>query len=62
VDCKKTFHPVCYDFDHMDPTVKEFKISGKYIFRWEELKKELDKCELRCATCHRLRHYLLEFP
>jgi hypothetical protein len=61
-DCHYTGHPVAFDFDHKDPTQKEFKISGKYIFRWKELVKELDKCELRCSNCHRTRHYLLEFP
>ncbi len=55
-------HPVAFDFDHKDPTNKEFKISGKYIFRWKELVKELNKCELRCSNCHRIRHYLIEFP
>lgn len=61
-DCNQIFHPVCFDFDHKNPSQKEFKISGKYIFRWKELKRELNKCELRCSNCHRLRHYLLEFP
>lgn len=60
VDCEIKSHPVIYDFDHMDPKQKSFKISGKAIFRWPEIKKELDKCQLRCSNCHRLRHYLLE--
>jgi hypothetical protein len=62
VDCEFTGHPVAFDFDHKDPTQKEFKISGKYIFRWKELKKELDKCDLRCCRCHRIKHYLIDFP
>lgn len=59
-DCSGVFPPVVYDFDHRDPKKKEFKISGHYIFRWAELKRELDKCDLRCANCHRLRHYHME--
>lgn len=55
-------HPVAFDFDHRNPADKEFKISGKYIFRWSELIKELDKCYLMCSNCHRIRHYLIEFP
>ena len=39
---------------------KSFKISGKSIYRWNEIKKELNKCQLRCSNCHRLRHYLIE--
>lgn len=61
-DCGGSFHPVCFDFDHRDPIQKEFKISGNYRFRWKELKKELDKCDLRCSNCHRLRHYLQKEP
>jgi 5-methylcytosine-specific restriction endonuclease McrA len=59
-DCGNQFHLVIYDFDHKNPAEKEFKISGHYILRWKELKRELDKCELRCSNCHRLRHYMLE--
>lgn len=61
-DCRGEFHPVVFDFDHRDPSLKEFKISGNYIFRWNELKKELDKCDLRCSNCHRLRHYMETNP
>jgi hypothetical protein len=62
VDCKGEFLPVVFDFDHKNPEEKSFKISGKAIYRWNEIKKELDKCDLRCSNCHRLRHYLLENP
>lgn len=58
VDCGFGGHSVAFDFDHKDPLKKEFKISGHYIFRWTILKKELDKCELRCSNCHRIKHYL----
>lgn len=58
VDCPFDGHPVAFDFDHVNPSKKEFKISGHYLFRWKELKKELDKCVLRCCRCHRIKHYL----
>lgn len=61
IDCGYNDHIVAFDFDHKDPSQKSFKISGTYIYRWSELQKELDKCELRCANCHRIRHYILEF-
>jgi hypothetical protein len=61
VDCQYEGHPVAFDFDHKDPKQKEFKISGHYKFRWKELKRELDKCALRCSNCHRVRHYIEEF-
>jgi len=62
VDCHFVGHPVAFDFDHRDPSQKEFKISGKYILRWKELRKELDKCNLMCSNCHRIRHYLEQYP
>lgn len=57
-DCRNDYHPVCMDFDHKDKKTKEYKISGHYLFRWAELRKELDKTELRCSNCHRLKHYM----
>lgn len=57
VDCGYDEHPVALDFDHVDPKTKSFKISGNAIYRWNELKNELDKCVIRCANCHRIRHY-----
>jgi hypothetical protein len=61
VDCGFEGHAVAFDFDHDDPSNKSFKISGCYMFLWRYLKKELDKCSLRCCRCHRLKHYLAEF-
>lgn len=60
VDCGLSGPPVIYDFDHINPSEKSFKVSGKAIYRWKELIKEIHKCQLRCANCHRLRHYMLE--
>lgn len=60
LDCGYKDHPVAFDFDHKVPSEKSFKISGKAIYRWKELRKELDKCELRCSNCHRVKHYLEE--
>lgn len=44
------------EFDHLDPTAKEFTISGNHCRSWDVIKRELDKCVLRCANCHRERH------
>ena len=47
-------HVGVLDFHHIDPTTKEFGISGKGMTRsWEKIKTELDKCILVCANCHR---------
>lgn len=43
--------PSCYDFHHVDPSIKEFTIShsSKSL---DVLKKEVDKCQLLCKNCH----------
>ena len=45
------------DFHHIDETKKSFGISDRNIpLDWEIIKKELDKCILVCANCHREIH------
>lgn len=45
------------EFHHRDPNEKDFNISTfGYRMSFEELKKELDKCALLCANCHRELH------
>lgn len=43
------------EFHHLDPKEKEFSISDIKL-DWENIKKELDKCILVCANCHREIH------
>jgi hypothetical protein len=42
------------DFHHVDPTQKEFAIYSCIV--WEKVEKELQKCVLLCANCHREIH------
>jgi hypothetical protein len=45
------------EFHHIDPNAKEFGISSKaHSTAWDKLCKELDKCALLCANCHREVH------
>lgn len=45
------------DFHHENPEEKEFNLSDRnLILDWQEIKKELDKCRLVCANCHREIH------
>lgn len=45
------------DFHHLDPSQKDFGISRKGETRsWERTRKELDKCMMLCANCHREEH------
>lgn len=42
------------DLHHVDPDKKSFSISSRGHSRsWEKVKKELNKCMLLCANCHR---------
>lgn len=56
VDCGyNELHPEVYDFHHLVRNTKEFDIFIS-IKSWVKIKKELDKCVLLCANCHRIRH------
>lgn len=45
------------DFHHLDPRQKDFTISSvKNTQLTEDIYKELDKCVLLCANCHREVH------
>jgi hypothetical protein len=44
------------EFHHLDPSRKEFTISGSHSRSWGKIKNELDKCILLCANCHREKH------
>lgn len=47
-----------FDFHHKDPTQKEFKLDIRKLSNssMKVLMKEVDKCELLCANCHREEH------
>ena len=45
------------EFHHTDASMKDFSISTKgYTRSWKNVKRELDKCTLLCANCHREIH------
>lgn len=54
IDCGETDWRVL-DSDHQHS--KEFGISKMFTFgySWEKISLELEKCETRCANCHRKR-------
>ena len=55
VDCGKA-DPVVLDFDHVDPKNKLWTV-GKMLARQATpaVRREIDKCAVRCANCHRMR-------
>lgn len=56
MDCGFTGNPVCFHFDHRDPWEKVANIQALCSKkRSEELRLELQKCDLVCANCHAIR-------
>lgn len=55
-DCNQKFDPVCMDFDHIKnnkiASVSTLVQQGKSL---KEILKEIAKCEIVCANCHRIR-------
>jgi len=45
-----------FDFHHITPEEKEKEVSYLLTGRWENLKREVDKCILLCSNCHRIEH------
>lgn len=55
VDCGNSYHPVVMEFDHIgtDKTACVSKLAE--LGNLDKVKMEIDKCELVCANCHRMR-------
>jgi len=55
VDCGET-RIVVLEFDHLDRDKKEYGIAKMMKhFTWDKIQKEMNKCEVVCANCHRVR-------
>lgn len=57
IDCGYRLHPRALDFDHRDGEDKTFNVSKilRQTVSWERIQAEIDKCDVRCANCHRVR-------
>lgn len=55
--CAQRFPSYCMDFHHRDPSSKE--INGALLWNCSvaRLLKEVEKCDVLCANCHRARHH-----
>lgn len=56
-DCGGVFPPECMDFDHLPEYEKSFNVGGAVTTRraWASVLAEIEKCEVVCANCHRIR-------
>ena len=56
VDCGNK-DPRVLEFDHRNPEEKKFGVAYmvRNEFGWETIMKEIQKCDVRCSNCHRIR-------
>lgn len=55
VDCGES-DPVVLDFDHRDPSSKRAEVARLASRKpWPQVLTEIQKCDVRCANCHRKR-------
>jgi len=56
-DCGGRFQTCSMDFDHRDGCTKEYNIGTMFAHHYSRtlIEKELEKCDLVCANCHRVR-------
>lgn len=55
-DCGLRFHPFVMDFDHIgDDKHKNVSTMVQNGSSLQAIQKEIDKCELVCSNCHRMR-------
>ena len=57
--CKSCGYNKCaaaLEFHHRDPSQKDISVAFLRDHSWEKAKKELEKCVLLCANCHREEH------
>jgi len=54
VDCGES-DPVVLEFDHRDLTTKRLAIAQmiERRYSWQTIVVEIEKCDVRCANCHR---------
>jgi hypothetical protein len=54
--CEQEYHRSVYDFHHINPEDKEHDWHTLRELSWDVIEKEIEKCILLCANCHRLTH------
>ena len=56
--------PDALEFHHLESSRKDFGLAAKgYTRSWDKIRKEIEKCILLCANCHREVHAgLAAFP
>ena len=58
--CGYNAHACALDFDHLDPTTKTRDIAKMHTTNLLTLAKEIEKCQVLCANCHRIKTHDLK--
>lgn len=58
-NCNILWPPFVMDFDHRPGEIKLFAISQSHrkVKDRAKVQAEIDKCDLLCSNCHRIRHF-----
>jgi len=54
-DCKKEYPSYVMDFDRLSDKKFQISFAAKHGWAKEKILKEISKCEIVCANCHRIR-------
>ena len=62
-DCGNYYPSYVMDFDHRQNESKLDTVNRLASIRygWKKLKEEIQKCDIVCANCHRIRTYKRKF-
>lgn len=56
IDCGYREHPAALDLDHRPGEVKTIRAFAAMISaNWDRFCDEIEKCDVRCANCHRVK-------
>jgi hypothetical protein len=55
--CGGVFPSYVMEFHHRDKKDKGFRLSSGHHKKWEEVIKEISKCDLLCSNCHAIVEY-----
>ena len=59
IDCNIFYPSYVMDFDHRNRKEKKYEVSimARRGYSLKNIKKEIQKCDLVCANCHRIRTF-----
>ena len=53
--CGYNANPAALEFDHIDRQTKEFNVGGMMYSSFDKITKEMQKCNVLCANCHKIK-------